>query len=80
MVNSLGKRTVELDLAAAEPHRYSLIWTYCTPFMLSDQGANWGVKTAFFFSGTSAIGGVVYWLFMPEVSQTSLASADRVLV
>ena len=36
--------------------------------MLSNQGANWGVKTAFFFSGTSLIGGVIYWLFMPEVS------------
>jgi hypothetical protein len=36
--------------------------------MLSDQQANWGIKTGYFFTGTAAVGGIGLYFLMPEVS------------
>lgn len=36
--------------------------------MLSEQAAGWGIKTGFFFGILTAIGGILMYFLVPEVS------------
>ncbi|ORY26765.1 general substrate transporter [Naematelia encephala] len=70
-------RAKTLAVAQGSGQAFGLIWSYCTPLMLSDQQANWGVKTAFFFSGTSFLGLFFYYFFMPELKGRTYGELDE---
>jgi hypothetical protein len=42
------------------------------PIMLDTTGANWGVKSGFFWAGTSFLSCLGAWFLIPEVSPLSL--------
>jgi hypothetical protein len=45
---------------------FSLIFTYCTPLMLAEGGANWGLNIGYFWAGTTSLGLTLIFFFVPE--------------
>ena len=50
---------------------------YGTPYMISDNELNWGLKTCFFYAGLSFFLVVATWFVMPETSKRSPAELDE---
>ncbi|KAK5171482.1 uncharacterized protein LTR77_004627 [Saxophila tyrrhenica] len=49
-----------------------------TPFLYNPDAADLGGKTAFVFAGTSAVGVLITWFFIPELKGKSAIEIDRV--
>ena len=50
---------------------------YGTPYMISDNDLNWGLKTCFFFAGLSFFLVIATWFVIPETSGRSPAELDE---
>jgi hypothetical protein len=61
-------RAKTTSFAAALTCCFGLIFNYTTPIMLSPQQANWGIEIGYFFAGLSALGLVLIYFTVPEVS------------
>jgi hypothetical protein len=61
-------RAKTTSFAAALTCCFGLIFNYTTPIMLSPQQANWVIEIEYFFTGLSALGLVLIYFTVPEVS------------
>jgi SP family general alpha glucoside:H+ symporter-like MFS transporter len=50
---------------------------YGTPYMISANSLNWGLKTCFFFAGLSFFLVVATWFIIPETAKRSPAELDE---
>jgi len=50
---------------------------YGTPYMISDNELQWGLKTCFFFAGLSFFFVLATWFIIPETAKRSPAELDE---
>ncbi|KAF7595497.1 hypothetical protein BBP40_005833 [Aspergillus hancockii] len=55
----------------------AIMFSFCTPLMINQGPAKWGVKTGFFFAGTGAVAVVIAWFILPEVTRRTPAEIDE---
>jgi SP family general alpha glucoside:H+ symporter-like MFS transporter len=73
-------RAKTTSFAAALTCCFGLIFNYTTPIMLSPQQANWGIEIGYFFAGLSALGLVLIYFTVPEVSSLRRDVSPKVTV
>lgn len=56
---------------------FALLFSYCTPLMLSAQDANWGGQVGYFYGCLAAINVVLFYFTIPETRGRSFIELDE---
>ncbi|KAM0405815.1 hypothetical protein HYE67_010146 [Fusarium culmorum] len=75
--SSLQLRSLTQGLASIAEKGFSITLAIVLPMLFSRDKAALGAKTAFVFCGTSVIGAVLAWLFVPEMKGRSAIEIDQ---
>lgn len=75
--SSLQLRSLTQGLASVAEKGFSIALAIALPMLFSRDKAALGAKTAFVFCGTSFIGAVLSWLFVPEMKGRSAIEIDQ---
>jgi SP family general alpha glucoside:H+ symporter-like MFS transporter len=75
--SSLQLRSLTQGLASIAEKGFSITLAIVLPMLFSRDKAALGAKTAFVFCGTSVIGAVLSWLFVPEMKGRSAIEIDQ---
>ena len=70
-------RAKTAGIAAAGGVCLGLVFNTTVPYMLNETGANWGLKTAFFFAGISAPVVIGSFFIIPDTSRRTPAELDE---
>ncbi|WWC97802.1 hypothetical protein V866_004689 [Kwoniella sp. B9012] len=70
-------RAKTAGIAAAGGVCLGLVFNTSVPYMLNNTGANWGLKTAFFFAGISTPFVVASFFLIPDTSRRTAAELDE---
>ncbi|KAL4954645.1 general substrate transporter [Aspergillus filifer] len=71
----LRAQTAGFSLALS--NMVAIMFSFCTPLMINEGDAAWGVKTGFFFAGTGTIAVVIAWFILPEVTRRTPGEIDE---
>ncbi|KAL4940005.1 hypothetical protein BDV06DRAFT_230690 [Aspergillus oleicola] len=71
----LRAQTAGFSLALS--NMVAIMFSFCTPLMINEGDAAWGVKTGFFFAATGSISVVIAWFILPEVTRRTPAEIDE---
>ncbi|KAE8154589.1 general substrate transporter [Aspergillus avenaceus] len=71
----LRARTAGWSLAVS--NLIAIMFSFCTPLMINEPPAQWGVKTGFFFAGTGTVTVIISWFILPEVTRRTPAEIDE---
>ncbi|KAN0114479.1 general substrate transporter [Hyaloscypha variabilis] len=71
----LRARTAAWSLAAS--NLIAIMFSFCTPLMINQGRAKWGVKTGFFFAGTGFVSVAIAWFILPEVTRRTPGEIDE---
>ncbi|KAH8080079.1 general substrate transporter [Filobasidium floriforme] len=70
-------RAKTAGIAAVLQSLSGVIFNYTVPIMLSEQQANWGAKTGYFFGGLAVLFTILVWFTVPETQGRTYEELDE---